>query len=140
MKVLTDRFKWKDRSDLWLRNWRKDNYSLRDSFLDDWVNLDKTKGLTLNIETIHYNDVSVEDFMKWFEEPSIPCIINGATDDWPALKSWNHKDLIEKYGEAKLWVGEDDKGYALWMKFADFIEYMIYNWDDSPLYLFESNI
>jgi len=26
------------------------------------------------------------------------------------------------------------------MKFGDFIEYMVYNKDDSPLYLFESNI
>jgi len=32
--------------------------------------------------------------MERFEVPSIPCIINGATDNWSALNIWNFKDLI----------------------------------------------
>lgn len=48
--------------------------------------------------------------------------------------------MYEKYGQANLRVGEDDDGYALRMKLEDIIEYIVYNWDDSPLYLFESNI
>ena len=84
--------------------------------------------------------MSVEEFMEWFEVPSKPCIINGATDHWAAKQKWNFKDLYEKYGQANLRVGEDDDGYALRMKLEDIIEYIVYNWDDSPLYLFESNI
>lgn len=100
---------------------------MRDSFLDDWIRLDKEKNFTLNVETINYEDVSVEEFMERFEVPSIPCIINGATDHWPALQKWNFKNLYEKYGEANLRVGEDDDGYALRMKFKEILEYIVYN-------------
>lgn len=78
--------------------------------------------------------------MERFEIPGVPCLIDGATSDWNALNKWNIKTLYEKYENANLRVGEDDDGYALRMKFGDFIEYMVYNKDDSPLYLFESNI
>jgi len=140
VKLISDKNKRKDWTDLHLSEWRRDWYYLWDSFLDEWIKVDKEWDFTLNIETIDYADVSIEDFMTWFEVPSKPCIINGATSHWSALNNWNFKDLIQKYGETNLRVGEDDKGYALRTKLADFIEYLIYNRDDSPLYLFESNI
>ena len=82
---ISNKNKWKDRTDIKLNEWRKDRYYLRDQFLDDWINLDKEKGLNHNVETIQYKDVSVEEFMEWFEIPSVPCLIDGATADWPAL-------------------------------------------------------
>jgi len=94
VKLKSDWCKWKDWTELHLSEWRNDWYYLRDSFLDDWIKLDKEKDFTLNVETINYNDVSIEEFMEWFEIPSKPCLINGATDKWTALKNWNFKDLI----------------------------------------------
>jgi histone arginine demethylase JMJD6 len=37
-------------------------------------------------------------------------------------------------------VGESDAGKKLKVTLKEYIEYMIYNRDDSPLYLFESNL
>lgn len=48
--------------------------------------------------------------------------------------------MIRNYKKCKLKVGEDDDGYPLKMKLKYFIEYLIYNKDDSPLYLFQSSI
>lgn len=78
--------------------------------------------------------------MEKYETPSIPVIIDGVVDKWKAKDEWTFDKLYKNYGESKLRVGEDDDGYALRMKFKYFIEYMIFNKDDSPLYLFESSI
>ncbi len=48
--------------------------------------------------------------------------------------------MYKRFKDSKVKVGEDDDGYKLKMKFKYFLEYMIYNKDDSPLYLFESSI
>lgn len=37
-------------------------------------------------------------------------------------------------------VGEDDEGYKIKIKFKYFMDYLLYNKDDSPLYMFESSI
>lgn len=37
-------------------------------------------------------------------------------------------------------MGEDDDGYKLKVRFKYFLEYLLYNKDDSPLYMFESSI
>jgi histone arginine demethylase JMJD6 len=37
-------------------------------------------------------------------------------------------------------VGEDDEGCKLRMAFKYYLEYLLYNKDDSPLYLFESSL
>ena len=64
MKLKSDKCKRKDRTELHLSEWRVYRYYLRDSFLDYLVKLDKEKDFTLNVETINYNDVSVEEFME----------------------------------------------------------------------------
>ena len=37
-------------------------------------------------------------------------------------------------------IGESDSGRKLKVTLKEYIEYMIYNRDDSPLYLFESSL
>lgn len=58
-------------------------------------------------------------------------------DDWNIDKYWTFEKLYQLYKETSFKVGEDDKGKKLRMAFKDFLEYLVYNKDDSPLYLFE---
>jgi histone arginine demethylase JMJD6 len=81
-----------------------------------------------------------EDFMEKYEKPSKPVLLLGTTEHWQAINKWNFADLIKKYKNCKLKIGEDDEGYPLKLKLKYFIEYLLYNKDDSPLYLFQSSI
>lgn len=47
--------------------------------------------------------------------------------------------MYHRFKDDKFKVGEDDKGYRVRIKFKYFMEYLVYNNDDSPLYLFESS-
>ena len=48
--------------------------------------------------------------------------------------------MYKRYKEAKVKIGEDDDGYKIKVYFKYYLEYLVYNKDDSPLYLFESSI
>jgi histone arginine demethylase JMJD6 len=48
--------------------------------------------------------------------------------------------LYEKYKDAEFKCGEDDDGHKLKIKLKYYLEYLIHNKDDSPLYLFESSL
>lgn len=47
---------------------------------------------------------------------------------------------MERFGESLFKVGESDSGRKLKVTMKEYIEYTLFNRDDSPLYLFESNI
>lgn len=40
----------------------------------------------------------------------------------------------------KFKIGEDDDGYKLRVPLKYYFEYLVYNKDDSPLYMFESSL
>jgi histone arginine demethylase JMJD6 len=48
--------------------------------------------------------------------------------------------LYYRFKDSKVKVGEDDDGYKVKLKFKYFMDYLLYNKDDSPLYLFESSV
>jgi histone arginine demethylase JMJD6 len=48
--------------------------------------------------------------------------------------------LYHRFKDARVKIGEDDDGYKIKVYFKYYLEYLMYNKDDSPLYLFESSI
>ena len=47
---------------------------------------------------------------------------------------------MSRFSESLFRVGESEKGYALKLTLKEFVEYLVYNRDDSPLYVFEMGI
>lgn len=139
VKYYTFDIKRKHREELPLRGWQKLKLYKNDSFLDDWIN-EPDEVSRMNIDKINAEDVTVEEFMERYEKPGVPVIISGCAENWDAMSKWNFPDLLKKFKKCKLKVGEDDEGYPLKMKLKYFVEYMLYNKDDSPLYLFQSSI
>lgn len=78
--------------------------------------------------------------MNRFEYGSRPVIIQNVAEDWPGLKEWRMKRLIERFGESKFKIGESDSGRKLKVTMKTYMEYVLYGRDDSPLYLFESSL
>lgn len=47
---------------------------------------------------------------------------------------------MERFGSSLFKIGESDSGRKLKVTLKEYVEYALFNRDDSPLYLFESNI
>lgn len=92
------------------------------------------------IERVNYNDLSEQEFLERFEYGSKPVIIQNVAEDWPGLKEWRMKRLIERFGDSKFKIGESDSGRKLKVTMKTYMEYVLYGRDDSPLYLFESSL
>lgn len=127
------------REEISAKDWHKLRLYKNDHFLDDWAK-ENVATSTKNIDRINAHDITVEEFMEKYEKPGVPVILLGCAENWDALNTWNFPDLVKKYGKCKLKIGEDDEGYPLKLRLKHFIEYMLYNKDDSPLYLFQSSI
>lgn len=95
---------------------------------------------TDTIERVNVNEISVEEFIERYEKGSRPCIITGVTDTWRGMEEWQLKRLLERFGSSLFKIGESDSGRKLKVTLKEYIEYALFNRDDSPLYLFESNI
>jgi len=78
--------------------------------------------------------------LKKYEYGSKPVIITGVADNWKAKDRWSFKVLLERFGSSMFKIGESDSGRKLKVTLAEYIEYVFYNRDDSPLYLFESSL
>ena len=50
------------------------------------------------------------------------------------------KKLLERFGYSRFKIGESDSGRKLKVTLRTYMEYVLYGRDDSPLYLFESNL
>ncbi|KAI8852621.1 hypothetical protein BC829DRAFT_430478 [Chytridium lagenaria] len=121
------------RSELDVNDWSRFQYS-RVNF---WIDPSQDK-----IPRCNYHTCSTEEFIELYEEPAIPVVITGATDDWPAQTEWLPEKLLEHYHGEKFKIGEDDDGDSVYMQFSHFFQYSLSSGDaeldDSPLYIFDS--
>ena len=62
----------------------------------------------------HAARLSVADFVRRYEAPNLPVVIDGATDGWPAAGgAWRPEVLYARYRHRRFKVGEDDDGYPV---------------------------
>ena len=127
----------KHRSSLLLRRWSEDGYWQKQN---DILKVHDPATFTDTIERVNVNDLTVEEFIERFEKGNRPCIITGVTEEWTGDREWQLKRLIERFENSLFKVGESDSGRKLKVTMKEYIEYSLFNRDDSPLYLFESNL
>jgi len=84
------------------------------------------------------NTLSVDQFIKLYEKPRVPCILTHTANHWPAFHKWTPISLYKMHRNRKFRCGEDDNGKTVKVKLKHFLRYMKKQMDDSPLYIFDS--
>ena len=87
------------------------------------------------------NALTDEEFMDTYERGSKPVLVRGLTADWPSVREgrWSLEALLRSHADDRFKVGEDDDGYAVYVKLKHFVRYCLETRDDSPLYVFDSS-
>ena len=85
-----------------------------------------------------FSELSREQFQERYLKAEKPVIITGLCDRWPAMRNWRLDSLFSgRYRNCRLKVGEDDDGNSIRVKLKYFLNYLAFNQDDSPMYLFD---
>lgn len=132
--------KLKHRSSLKLDEWVRDGYFFNQAELCDRYLRNEVPGFVDSVPRVHVDSISNSEFIERYEKGSRPVIITGVTEQWAGFKEWQPKRLIKKFGNSLFKIGESDSGRKLKVTLREYMEYMIYGRDDSPLYLFESSL
>ncbi|CAM6082841.1 unnamed protein product [Calypogeia fissa] len=105
-----------------------------DYFFQSWLcaSLELTKDWLTRDNIERRPNLSVEEFVKDFEEPNKPVLITGALDHWPALAKWDREYLLKHAGEVSFAAGPVDLKLKDYYSYADLVE------EERPLYIFDS--
>jgi hypothetical protein len=126
-----------------LKNWSRDGFAFhRDEAFQGTKVLAQTD--VCPIYQIDQFDASAMDktlFVKLIEEKCKPCLIANIPthENWVDPSAWTISSLNRRFKDRYFKVGEDDDGYKVKARLKYFIDYMKYNKDDSPLYIFDGN-
>lgn len=93
------------------------------------------------IPRIDAASISEQEFANVYERGSKPVVVCSLMSTWPAVSEgrWTIEALLRTHAEDRFKVGEDDDGYAVYVKLKYFVRYMLETKDDSPLYVFDSS-
>lgn len=93
-----------------------------------------------NASTMHVGDESDEEEKKECDGNFAGGNSRSQSRQWPAVHKWTVESLLNDpdLSERNFKCGEDDDGYTIRIKLRYFIEYMMHNRDDSPLYIFDA--
>jgi histone arginine demethylase JMJD6 len=125
------------RSDIKPSDWDKWGYALNDEVLRRPIVYDEQ---TVPIPRVKRKDITPEWFLENAMKPMQPYIVEGVTEGWPANERWCIEAMEERFRQVAFKVAKDDKGKKLRTKFKYYADYLRHQQDDSPLYLFETNM
>ena len=93
------------------------------------------------IQSIEAASLTEAEFADQYERGSRPVLVRGLMAEWPAVREgrWTLEALLRAHADDRFKVGEDDDGYAVYVKLKYFVRYMLETKDDSPLYVFDSS-
>ena len=91
-----------------------------------------------NMDRIHCKDLSVPEFIRRWEAPGLPVVIDGLAED--VIATWQPTQLLHRFANVKLKCGDDDDGKPVRVKLRHYRRYLQTEakLDDSPLYVFDS--
>ena len=129
-----------------LKNWAKDRYAYEREpafhSLRNPIEYNEERYRVKAVPKLNAYDLPVEEFLNYYEKNSIPIIIQNIPqkEGWKSVteSNWNMKNLLQNYSNEYLKCGEDDDGYKINIRLKYFHKYMKNNYDDSPLYIFDS--
>ncbi|CAE7335473.1 jmjd6-b [Symbiodinium sp. CCMP2456] len=87
-----------------------------------------------NIARVDVQDEKYKNFGREYQSRSVPALINGAMNRWPAMGRWSMENFAADFGHQKIIC---DHRFGIRMRFNDFRDYMAEQEDDTPLYLFD---
>lgn len=116
--------------------WNKFGYAFRD-VLDRPILYDSQ---TVPIPRVKWCDVTDQWFEENFARQNRPVILEDAAAHWPAMNFWTIDKLEKRFRHDAFIVGSSVRNDRVRMKFKHFVDYMLHQADDSPLYLFEQGI
>eukprot|EP00027_Filamoeba_sp_ATCC50430_P004907 CAMPEP_0168543930 /NCGR_PEP_ID=MMETSP0413-20121227/2154_1 /TAXON_ID=136452 /ORGANISM="Filamoeba nolandi, Strain NC-AS-23-1" /LENGTH=299 /DNA_ID=CAMNT_0008573927 /DNA_START=345 /DNA_END=1241 /DNA_ORIENTATION=- len=86
------------------------------------------------------NDLTFEEFIVHYESKNKPVILSGnIMKKWNASQKWKLENLLKVDGETLFKTnGTDEDGRSFKMTLKNYFEYMKYNTDEKPIYLFDN--
>lgn len=85
------------------------------------------------VERVRAGELSAAEFVRRFDAPARPVLIEGLAAHWPAAQRWSRASLLRRFGARRFVVGE------MQMRLSSFFAYCDGARDDPPLYLFDKH-
>ena len=124
-----------------LKNWSRDGFAFQrnEDFLRSRVLHNEHQKYKL--DRIHCKRIDKAGFVRLYEENDMPVIIEDIPEQegWKSAHAWTLSKLNSRFKDRYFKVGEDDDGYKVKSRLKYFLQYMRFNKDDSPLYVFDGN-